>query len=66
MKITLNGKDKQIKKNQTIKDFFKEYHLEPNSLVVEINGKIFNGLKAKEISVFPGDKIEFISFFGGG
>jgi thiamine biosynthesis protein ThiS len=65
MKITINGKEKNIKENLAINDLAKLLKLKPNAVVFEHNGEILNKDQwSKKLKA--NDKIEIISLVGGG
>ncbi len=65
MKITCNGKIKEIELNTTVEQFIKNLDIEPDTVVVECNGRI---LKQHEYChlLTEGTVLELIRFVGGG
>ncbi len=65
MKITLNGKSAEFN-GTSIDDLLKEYKLNPGRIAVERNGEIVHREKYKSIAVCEGDRLEIVTFVGGG
>ncbi len=66
MKITLNGKEKEIAENTSLSTLIDELKLKDTPIVAEISGKI---IKPKDYSstIFEdGNIVELIRFVGGG
>jgi len=66
MKIIINGKEKEIKENSTIKELLNSLEIFDKTMAVAVNMKIvkkdnWNNYKLKE-----NDKIEALNFVGGG
>jgi len=66
MKIIINGKEKEIKENSTIKELLNSLEILDKTMAVAVNMKIvkkdnWNNYKLKE-----NDKIEALNFVGGG
>jgi sulfur carrier protein len=66
MKITINGKKIILKQNKTLLEFIKSKKLKQDTVVVEYNGKILTKNKLSKLKIKAEDKIEIISFVGGG
>lgn len=66
MKITLNGKQRNIDQNITVGTLIDQLNLNKYALVVEVNKEILEKEKVKEYALNEGDVVELISFFGGG
>jgi thiamine biosynthesis protein ThiS len=66
MEIILNGKPKQVSPNTTIMDILKEHHLKPEQVVIELNERIVERKKFRATPFQAGDKIEILTFVGGG
>jgi sulfur carrier protein len=65
VKITLNGKNTEFN-GVHIDDILKEYKLNPERIAVELNGEIVHREKYKSRSISEGDRIEIVTFVGGG
>ena len=66
IKIKCNGKDSEIKENQSIMDMINTYNLNPKSVVVELNRDIILYADFENITLQENDVIELINFVGGG
>lgn len=66
MKVILNGKEKEIKENETISDMLKELNIKEKMVAVEINLKIIDKKEFKNVFIKENDKIEIVHFMGGG
>lgn len=66
MKVILNGKEKEIKENETISDLLKELNIKEKMVAVEINLKIIDKKEFKNVFIKENEKIEIVHFMGGG
>ena len=66
IKIILNGEDYLIKENSSINDLISELNLDISKIAIERNLEIVLAEDFKEIEINLGDKIEIVSFIGGG
>lgn len=66
MKILLNGEQKQIDKNTAITALLKLFKIDSSKVVVEHNCRIIKREELASMILNEGDKIEVISFVGGG
>ena len=65
-KIQLNGKKVEIKSNLSILDLLKKYKLANKKVAIEHNGIIIPKVKYKKKFLKNNDKVEVVSFIGGG
>ena len=65
-KIQLNGKKIVIKSNYSIFDLLKKYKLSNKKVAIEHNGIIISKTKYKKKFLKNNDKVEVVSFIGGG
>jgi thiamine biosynthesis protein ThiS len=65
MNIIINGK-KQDVSAQSIADYVSNSRLDPKTLVVEHNGQVIVSDQWEEIRLREGDRLELLSFVGGG
>ncbi|KPK23636.1 MAG: hypothetical protein AMJ61_15415 [Desulfobacterales bacterium SG8_35_2] len=66
MKITCNGETKKITQGTTLVSFINAMELNPDTVVVECDGRI---IKKDEYDIFvlaEGNVLELIRFVGGG
>jgi len=66
MKITINGIEKEIKKNTTIKKLLEELKVLDKTMAVAVNMKIIKKDEWDKYTLNEGDKIEALNFVGGG
>jgi sulfur carrier protein len=64
--IRLNNKPYQLKENSSLQDLIKTLKLNPDSIVTEVNLNIIKKDKREETMLKDGDKVEIITFMGGG
>lgn len=65
-KIILNGKETIVSSNNLFSLLVNEKKLVPEHVVTELNGNIVRRDKWKEIHLKEGDRLEIVSFVGGG
>lgn len=65
MEITINGKTENINFT-TIKEIVESKKLDKSGLVIEHNGTIIKKKNWSEYELQDGDKLELLSFVGGG
>lgn len=66
IKIKLNGEDKEISSDFTIKQLLDETKLKSKMMVVEKNMEIIPKEQYDSSLLKEGDSIEIVGFFGGG
>lgn len=66
IKITINGIDKEISKNTTIKDLLSSLGVLDKTMAVAVNMKIVKKDSWDKFILNEGDKIEALNFVGGG
>ena len=66
MKITLNGSIKETGNSDTVKALLEAIKLKPETVAVELNLAIVPKNEYDTRRLKEGDKIEIISFVGGG
>lgn len=64
--MIVNGKVMNFKEEITIEELLKNFHLDMDKVVVEVNLEIIAKEKYYEFVLNEEDKIEIISFVGGG
>ena len=65
-KIQLNGKKVVIKSNYSIFDLLKKYKLSNKKIAIEHNGRIVPKVNYKKKLLKDKDKLEVVTFIGGG
>ena len=66
MLVTINGEQKQIAPNSTIKDILRQIGIEDKVMAVAVNMQIVKKEQWDKFRPKEGDKIEFLGFTGGG
>ena len=66
MRITLNGQERELTNAQTLKDVIREFQQDCNRIIAELNGQIIKNPQWEKTPVHDGDRIELLSFVGGG
>jgi len=66
MHITLNGKSRQIAPGRTLHDLVLSMNLDPAVVVAELNSDIVPGTQFTATVLCDGDRLELLSFVGGG
>jgi len=66
IKVCINGEEKEIKAQSTIKDILDTINMKSPMLVVERNLEIVPKDQYETCQLQNGDKLEVVSFFGGG
>ncbi len=64
--IELNGEQKKISEGQSVASLLKELNINPGSVVVELNLKILERQVYETTILKDKDKVEVLSFVGGG
>lgn len=66
MKITLNGESREVEPGLTVGQLLGELKLEPLRVAVEINQNLVRRATFAETPLREGDRIEIVTFVGGG
>ncbi len=66
IKIILNGKETMVSSDNLFSLLVDEKKLIPEYVVAELNGNIVKRERWKEAKIKEGDKLEIVSFVGGG
>ena len=66
IKIILNGEEKNIEANLTISDLVSDLNLDIEKIAIEKNLEIVHNNAFSLTNICDGDKIEIVSFIGGG
>jgi sulfur carrier protein len=64
--MIVNGQEIIIDENIDLYTFLEQKNYNLNRIAVELNGTIIPKNKFKEVFIFNNDKIEIVSFVGGG
>ncbi|TWI75424.1 sulfur carrier protein [Desulfobotulus alkaliphilus] len=66
MQIIVNGKEEVLEKSTDILAFLQSKKLEPDTVVVELNGLIIEKNRFPETLLKSRDQVEILRFVGGG
>ncbi len=66
MKINLNGKNKNILDKTTVFSLLKEENINAEVVAVVLNEEVLNRKDYEKIELRENDKLEVVSFVGGG
>jgi len=66
IKITVNGKQKTVNFNFSLKNLIDKLKMPINKVAIELNREIVNKKKINKIFLKTGDKLEIVHFIGGG
>lgn len=66
MKITVNGKEVELKNSRTVADFIIERNIAGKMFVIEKNLEIIQKENYSTAEIKEGDIIEIVGFVGGG
>ena len=64
--VTINGQKRDIKEGSTIADILRELKVEDKVMAAAVNMQIVKKEQWQSFRPKEGDKIEFLSFTGGG
>ena len=66
IKIKVNGKNTLLDKNESVQKLTKKLKIPLNKVAIELNRKILDKKKLKNIKLNYNDTIEIVHFIGGG
>lgn len=66
MKLTVNGKSYELGDASSVMDLLRERNLDPIRVAVEVNEDIVSRRRFAETSLKDGDRVEIVTFVGGG
>lgn len=66
MKITVNGKTKNVNPAMTLLALVKQFCKNPHLVIAELNGTIIKNDQWAAVKVQDGDTVELVNFVGGG
>ena len=64
--ITVNGKQIQLKSEMSVADYLKQNNYQINRIAVEMNEEILPKYSYSETMLKDGDRLEVVTFVGGG
>jgi thiamine biosynthesis protein ThiS len=66
MLITVNGQERDVAPGRTLHDLVLDMNLDPSVVVAELNRDIVPGDRFARTALNDGDRLELLSFVGGG
>ncbi len=66
MQIVVNGKERELENDTNVSQLLAMYELEPIRAAVEINEELVPRATFAETTIKSGDRIEIVTFVGGG
>lgn len=66
MEIIANGEKVSCEENCTLEQFVVQAGYEKNKIAVEVNGEIVPKAEYQNCTLGPADKLEIVTFVGGG
>lgn len=66
IRVRLNGKEKEVAADLTVRTLLETLDLHPGMVVVELNRDILERDSYSDFAVSDGDMIELVHFVGGG
>jgi len=66
MQLFINGQEQEVKPNITVSDLLKQLQINSAAIALELNLNIVPKNQFETIVLKEGDKLEIISFVGGG
>ena len=66
IKIKVNGKKLTLNQSSTLDSIVKKLNIPLDKVAIELNRKIINKKKIKNINIKDRDSIEIVYFIGGG
>ncbi|MGB0715388.1 MAG: sulfur carrier protein ThiS [Phycisphaerae bacterium] len=66
MKIIINGQACETEDDMSVAQLLKERNLDPIRVAVELNEDVVSRKRFSETSLRDGDRVEIVTFVGGG
>lgn len=66
IRLQLNGKEREVARDHTVRSLIESLDLQPALVVVELNREILERDRYGDTPVRDGDTIELVHFVGGG
>ncbi len=66
IRVRLNGKEREVASDLTVRTLLETLDLHPGMVVVELNRDILERDSYSDFAVSDGDMIELVHFVGGG
>jgi len=66
IQVRMNGKDREVAAEHSVRSLLEELDLHPGMVVVELNREILSRESYGDTPVREGDTLELVHFVGGG
>ena len=66
MRVTINGESESVERDTSVADLLALRQLEPLQVAVEVNENVVPRRTFRETMIHDGDRIEVVTFVGGG
>ncbi|MBK9383553.1 MAG: sulfur carrier protein ThiS [Planctomycetes bacterium] len=66
MKIIVNGEEREVAPETTLEQLLRVLALDRGSVAIEVNGALVPRARFAERALQPGDRLEIVTFVGGG
>lgn len=66
IRVQLNGKEREVGSDHTVRSLLQSLDLHPGMVVVELNREILERDSYENVRVSEGDTLELVHFVGGG
>jgi thiamine biosynthesis protein ThiS len=66
MNVRLNGEDRQLPAEMTLEGLVEHLELKGKPIAIELNREVIPRPRFSEVKVREGDRIEVVTFVGGG
>ncbi|MBX3385421.1 MAG: sulfur carrier protein ThiS [Phycisphaeraceae bacterium] len=66
MKVTVNGREREVPEGQPVSELVKELGLGGQACAVEVNRQVVPKRRHEEHRLSEGDRVEIVTLIGGG
>lgn len=66
MRITINGKDRELEAAANLHEMVLSFNLMPERVIIELNDKVIPRDMWRQTFLSDGDRLEMVSLVGGG
>jgi sulfur carrier protein len=66
MRIAVNGEERDVPEGLTLEGLIKELGIRREGTAIEVNRQIVPKSRYAETTLKPGDRVEIVTFVGGG
>ena len=66
MQVVVNGRTEDVDEGSTVADVVRRFRLAPSQVAVEVNAELVPRARYGERVLAAGDRIEIVTFVGGG